>query len=648
MRVRKLKKFFLAAVLPVLSLTACSEMDTILPSSVTYKVSALVGRTSMDDYSVIGKDDTVQPVFVSSVVNDPDLTGLLVYLQDPEGEQAGEKVYYLLKTAENPVQDPYQDPVWTVDQNPVQVPYQNPEQDPPQNPAEDQAQDPLQGAESGGDTLGKEERTREIRKEVEPPAEGEIFIYVSRLDKDLPAFPFPENLKIGNYSLVFEALGEKQTLYRTERYLYYIGDAKFTLGDIQGYLPWFGAGSYLIPPGLTVMLETQVSADERLDPYIVWYDGKRQIAEGLIADGTGCFLWEAPAQTGFHTIRAEVFPFNPAKVSFGTGNSRATSRSSVPELRGKVKELALPVSAKGGKPGFSASEGEEILHWYQFAGNLRDSVENGNRGKDLAGSDDLHWVPSEGIYGLSVKTGDTYQLPHSFFAMDKNKQGGGRFLLRVKPVAEGTLFTGSFRAAGSGDTLTMSVVYREQSLQLTLESGGVKAAGSLPLDMFEGSLPISAEYPALKNFITVKVDFYAWESVFMAAMNIGEDGGLEGRTGLPNGLSAGLTDGLADVSPEDSSALENLPANWVKIELSKPLTGEVACSLGTSREQALPPARVSRDFTAEKDDKETVSFEVPGLSSARVEQGSPQGDPSALAIFDEFAIVFRKLAPGSK
>jgi hypothetical protein len=647
MCVRKLKRFFLAVALPVLFLVACSEMDTILPSSVTYKVSALVGKISLDDYSVIGKDDAVQPVFVSSVVNDPDLTGLLVYLQDPEGEDVGGKVYYLLKTAEDPAEDPYQGPLQVSGQNPAQDPYQNPpkeppqspERDTPQNPVEDQTQDPLQDAETGENTLKedtpkKEEKTEEIKREVEnPPVEGEIVIRVSRLDKDLPAFPFPENLKIGNYSLVFEALGEKQTLYRTERHLYYIGDAKFALGDIQGYLPWPSAGSYLIPPGLTVMLETQVSADERLDPYIVWYDGKRQIAEGRIADGTSRFLWEAPAQTGFHTIRAEVFPLNPAGVSFRTGNSRTTSRSSVPELRGKVKELALPVSAKGGKPGFSTSEGEEVLHWYQFAGNLRDSMESGNRGKDLAGSSDLLWVSSEGIYGLSVKTGDTYQLPRSFFVMDKDRQGGGCFFLRVKPVAEGTLFTGSFRAAGSGgDTLTMSIIYQEQSLQLILESEGLKAAGSLPLDVFEDRPGNSAEYPTLRNFIAVKADFCVRENIFVAALNIEEGGVLRG-TNLP-GLS--LADPLV---------LENLPAGLVRIELSRPLTGEINSRLGTPYKQSPRPA-ASREFTAEKADKEAAPAGIPAQISVSAEQSSLQRDPYTLAIFDEFALVFRKPASG--
>jgi hypothetical protein len=611
-------------------------MDTILPSSVSYQVGALVGRTSLDDYSVVGKNDAVQPVFIDSVVNDPDLAGLLVYLRSPEGETLGKKVYYLLETAEDPAQDPSQTA-----------------EDPPSGPARDETQSPAQSETAGTleDTPEKEENPGKTKNgTTNPVEERETIIRVSRLDKGLPAFPLPENLEIGGYFLVFEALGEKQALYRTERYIYYIDDAKFTLGDIQSYLPGVSAGSFLIPPGLSVMLETQVAADERLDPYIVWYDGKRRIAEGRITNGTGRLLWEAPDRTGFHTIRAELFPFNPAAASSGTGNSGTVIRSSVPELRGKVEELALPVSAKGGKPDLSAPEGGKVLHWYQFAGNLRDSMANGNRGKDLAGSgaSDLRWVPSEGIYGLSVKTGDTYQLPQSSFALNEHKQGGGSFLLRVKPLAEGTLLTVFFKAAGSpGNALTMSIVYREQRLELSLESEGSKAAGSLPLDMFPEYFTGSSAEPSLKKFIAAEAAFYVRENIFTAALGMEGDGKFGGTT-FP-----GLFQG-------DSSAFpDNFPANSVKIELSSPLSGEISCRLGTSPEQALRlPEREGRGFGAGRSAGETVSSAEPAIPPAAEEpvpagdppllsagapagQGSFQTGPYPLAIFDELALIFR-------
>ncbi|MDR1637783.1 MAG: hypothetical protein LBR93_10665 [Treponema sp.] len=612
---------FLPAAFLVLFLAACGEMDTILPSSVTYQVSALVGQTSLENYSVVGKDDAVQPVFISPVTGDPDLTGLLVYLQSPEGGTVGGKVYYLLKTAEDPAEDSSQ------------------------GPARDETQGPAQeeNTETAKDTPPKEEIPGKAANETPIPARArETLIQVSRLDKDLPAFPFPENLKIGAYSLVFETLGEKQTLYRTERHIYYIGDAEFSLGDIQSYLPGVSAGSYLIPPGFAVMLETQVRADEKLDPYIVWYDGKRRIAGGRIADGTGRLLWEAPAQTGFHTIRAELFPFDPASVSSGTGNFRTSGRSSAPELRGKVKELALPVSAKGGKPAFSVPQGGEVLHWYQFAGNLRDSMANGGKGKDLSGSggQDLRWVPSGGIYGLSVKTGDTYQLPRLSFAIDGEKGGGGSFLLRVKPMTEGTLLSASFKAAGSpGDALTMAVVYQERSLHLTLESGGLKAAGSLALDMFLDTFPensgSSAQGPALNDFITVEAGFYVRENTFTAAL-IAEGNGEFRVSGL---------------FQADSSAVPETLPNSAAIELSKPLSGEISCRLGTSREQAsrLPDGE-SLPLTAEKRTEDTVSAAEPAVSAEEPAQAEPgpfpvqaptDREPSPLAIFDELALIFR-------
>jgi hypothetical protein len=210
-----------------------------------------------------------------------------------------------------------------------------------------------------------------------------------------------------------------------------------------------------------------------------------------------------------------------------------------------------------------------------------------NRGKDLAGSGDLHWTPSEGIYGLAVKTGDTYQLPYSSFVINGDKQGGGCFLLRVKPAAEGTLFTGSFKAAGSpGNALTMSVIYGEQSLQLILESEGLKAAGSLPLDMFlEDRGGNSTGYPVFKNFITLETCFYLEGNTFTAAMIVKGDGDFGGETILPGPYPADPPAGSGGFLAEP-----------VTVELLRPLSGEISCRLGTSQEQTAWPVKESRDL----------------------------------------------------
>jgi hypothetical protein len=580
------KKTVFSALAPLFLLASCTEMDTVLPSSVTYQVSALVEKSSLDTYSIIDNDDVIRPVFMNSVTNDPDVTGLLVYLQFPDGKTVGEKVYYSLKKAESP------------------------------------GQDPVQNVETTGDSPKEEEIAPKSTGNT--TNDGEIFVHVSRLDKDIPAFPLPEDLEIGRYSLIFEVWGEKQVLYRTERPIYYIADAEFTLTDIQSYLPGLSAASHLIPPGLAIMLETQVAVDERLDPYIVWYDGKQRITEGRIADGTGRILWEAPAQTGFHTIRAEVFPFAPL-VYAKNGDSPAKGRS-LPELRGKTRELSLPVSAKGGKPGFFVPGVGEPLLWYQFAGNLRDSVASGDKEKELTrnGGDVLGWVPSDGIYGLSVKAGDTYQLPPLAFALDGDKQGGGRFLLRVKPMREGRLFTAFFKAAGStGDILTMNLVYREQGLLLSLESEGLNAAAVLPLNM----PPEDPETnPAANTFITVAVDFHIRENTFIVSLDRENDSPWRSSTAsLP-----------ALVFPADSpAALQDLPANLARIELSRPLNGKINCRLGTSPEDPLWSS-------AEESDKEAEASVESGTQAAL--EATLVGSTALpgllpLAIFDEFAVM---------
>jgi hypothetical protein len=226
------------------------------------------------------------------------------------------------------------------------------------------------------------------------------------------------------------------------------------------------------------------------------------------------------------------------------------------------------------------------LHWYQFAGNLQDSMATGDK-LSGSGAQPLQWVPAEGIYGLSMQTGDTCQLPPASFSIDENMQGGGRFLLRIKPLAEGTILTASFKAAGSGeDALTMSLAYSEGNLLLGLESGGLSDTGALPLGIVPEKAEInSGEYAAGGNFVTVAVDFYI----------------------LENTLTASLSGGNAGSQPGDP----------VEIELSGPLNGKLGCRLGMAGDFALKPDGESKE---------------PASSEAR-------DGPYPLVIFDEFAVI---------
>jgi hypothetical protein len=153
----------------------------------------------------------------------------------------------------------------------------------------------------------------------------------------------------------------------------------------------------------------------------------------------------------------------------------------------------------------------------------------------------------------------------------------------------------------------MSIVYREQSLQLSLESEDSKALGSLALDMFlDDSIGSSAEYPSLKDFILVEAGFYVRENIFTAVLSMAGDGNLGEGTLLPGLFQA-----------DSSAILEGFPANSVEIELSYPLNGEISCGLGSSREQASTlPVRESRGFGAGQSADERVSAAEPAISAA--------------------------------
>ncbi|MCL2879365.1 MAG: hypothetical protein FWF29_03890, partial [Treponema sp.] len=169
--------------------------------------------------------------------------------------------------------------------------------------------------------------------------DDDIEFYVDRLDTPLPAFSLPTSFRIGSYTMIIRVLGENNILGEVQLPFFYLGTAKFSLKDISLYLPGASSESRLIPPGTSVLLEAKVEADPRLNPYIVWYDGKKIINEGKLADGAGFIFWNAPVQNGLQTLRAEIFP-----VLDHAG------------IGGITKEIILPVSGKAVTADFLAEQ----------------------------------------------------------------------------------------------------------------------------------------------------------------------------------------------------------------------------------------------------------------------------------------------------
>ncbi|MDR0583939.1 MAG: hypothetical protein LBG57_06275 [Treponema sp.] len=437
---------------------ACGDLDIVLPSAGTYQVKALANGASLDDCSLINADDSVRPYFASSVSNDPDITGLMIFLQDSEGKSLDGKVLYTLKSDANEGFEVVKEPAKTI-QAPV---------------------------ESGGDP--EDEPAPIVRI-----AEKNVQIPAKRLDRDLPVFFMPDNLKIGQYTMVFQVLGEKETLYQTEKSLYYLGNAEFSLRDVQIYLPGVSAGSRLVSPGATVMLEARLDFDPQLDPYIVWYNGKKIIGEGNLSGGADSFLWKAPDQTGFHSLRAEAFPLE--------------SRQGI---AGSSREISIPVSAKAADENLVSGDIPDLLHWYQFGGNLQDSKPPVSAAWTLIPQTEKapRWSPAGYSYGLAAGPNDVYLLPPVSFLRDR-REDGGQFLLRFKPVSDGPVFNARFTSrASSPGGLEMKLSLNGENLILRLSTSETSV-----VEISAPVVPTSGEY------VTAAIDFLILSNRFEAVFN---------------------------------------------------------------------------------------------------------------------------------
>jgi hypothetical protein len=224
----------------------CGELDTLFPTTGSYQVRTMVNGSFIEDCSIIRSTDKIRPYFAVSVVNDPDLIGLLVYLQDSSGQIAGDKVQYTLEPyAENVVRPPETEAQQETEPGEVgEIPEEGAEEETARRGLWEL---PEEGAIA-------EKRTRVTTTPVENNADIE-FVIESFAD-ELPYFPLSKNLEPGSYTLIFEALGQKETLSRMETPIFYLGNTEFNLKDILIYLPGV-SGSQLIPPGTTIMLEAK-------------------------------------------------------------------------------------------------------------------------------------------------------------------------------------------------------------------------------------------------------------------------------------------------------------------------------------------------------------------------------------------------------
>jgi hypothetical protein len=485
-----------AAVLVCLFLfSTCGELETLFPSNGAYQVGTLVNGSSLEECSIIRSNDKVRPYFAVSVVNDPDLIGLLVYLQDSQGKIIGDKVRYTLL--------PY------ADENALT------EEALQEETELNEADDPVleDEAEKADDDEYKipEQRTVADTRPVEKNTDIEIA--VRSLAQELPYFPLPKDLEIGPYILVFEALGKKDSLSRMETNVFYVGSAEFNLKDISMYLPGL-SGPQLISPGTMIMLETSLDYDSRLDPYVIWYNGKNVISEGKISDGAGKLLWKTPEQAGFYSLRLEALPFHLKRSAY-TGFSREIALPVSPKAislghffenngeytaRSPLSAGTAYAAATAGEETSASYPAPELLQWYQFDGSLHSSLSTFTNEQILLPANEEalpRWAAAEQSYGLAIGPDDPYLLsPVNFFRAETD-QGGGILLFHIRPLSEGIIFNAFFPLQTSlTEGVWMNVI--KKGNVITLRLSAADASVDLPV------------YPAFSagGFIPIAVEFY--------------------------------------------------------------------------------------------------------------------------------------------
>jgi hypothetical protein len=462
-------------------LCGCEAIDNILPSSGTYKINVQINGVSLDECSYAGSSDKITPCFEEPVTDDPDVTALMVFLKYSSGEIAGWKVIYTLnQNAEKKEEtrlEKKEERLLT-----------------DENTGEDE--DKISDDENGGETA----LTEDAKTPVYYQNGGELIIPVLSLDDELPSFQIMENLPMGKYTLVSQVMSGKDVLQKTEKNIFYLGKTVFSYEGVNVYLPGLTGTSQLIPKGTVVMLEANLNFDKWLDPYIVWYDGKNKISEGKFSDGAGCMFWKAPEQSGFFSLRAEIFP---------VGN--------FDELAGYKKEISLLVSSKITYVHLVSANVMQLTHWYVMEGDLNDSKSPASSERALkpASGAKPKWMGLNGTYGLATGYDNILTLP-KISVLNKETEIW-QAIFRFRPLNNGGVFSVRF---GSSGNVLMNLYVEEKNLVLKLSSPleTVSQTVRLPVTADESSEGVQAEQ--YNSFLTAGVKFSIQGGLLTAQINI--------------------------------------------------------------------------------------------------------------------------------
>ncbi|MCL1958640.1 MAG: hypothetical protein FWF68_03475 [Spirochaetes bacterium] len=467
MCVRKVAKTFGLLVFPVFLvafLCGCEAIDNILSSTDIYKITAQIDGISLEECSYVKSGDKITLEFEDTVSNDPDVTTLMVSFKNSSGDDTGWKGVYTL--------------------DPENVKKENAKQN--ENKTSD--------GEKTNETSTESKKTFVINNKG-----NELLISLTNLD-DLPPFPMPENLSVGKYTLVLQVMSGKDILQKTEKNIYYLGRTVFSYEGINVYLPGAVDTSHLVPKESVVMLEAKLNFDSRLNPYIIWYDGKNKISEGKFSDGAGSLFWKAPEQNGFFSLCAEVFPAEKSE-----------------ELSGYKKEISLLVSSNVKDINLVSANIEQLTHWYTMESNLNDSknIASAENALKPGSKNKPKWMGADGTYGLATGYNNILKLP-KISILNKDTETW-QVLFRFKPLSNDIIFSAKF---GNSSDVSMFLSIEEKNLILTLKSQQktVSQTVSLPTESDESSENIEERKEL--SFLTAGIKFSIKSGILSAQINI--------------------------------------------------------------------------------------------------------------------------------
>ena len=481
--------FFSIFLLVFIFFNGCGAIDTILSFPGTYNVNARVNGLNLDEFSFITAEDKIKPFFETSVSEDPDITALMVYLKNQNGNITGWKVSYVLDTGIADDSDKDKTPPANTtkedetENHDAGLNSTDPQDDENVNNSENQTS----AEDETKDNVSGTGNTQDTTVPASYNNGDELKITVKNFNGELPVFPVPENLPMGRYTIVYQVMSGNEILSKTEKAFFYMADTGFSFENIFAHLPGIAPTSQLIPKGAVIMLEADLKYDSGLSPYIIWYSGKKIIGEGDISEGAGNLIWKAPEQSGFFSLRAEVFPVSDRH-----------------DLAGFQKGISLLVSSKKIDINLPLEETPDILHRYLFEGDLADSLERSSVEREIKpeGSAAPVWKHANGTYGLAGGSDNIYTLPPAAFSGDREESW--KIICRFKPLNDGGILSVQF---GVSFDVKMNLVKENDSLILSLIS---------PME----TVSQTAVLPESDGFVSAEIDFSAFSGRLSAMLEL--------------------------------------------------------------------------------------------------------------------------------